>query len=124
MVRWCIWAEKFGCARIRFDGRFCGSEGTLGIATKIILRIVKRPECVQTLLAAFPSTNEAGAAVSDMIAAGCYRPRLNDGQFGDSGAEAAVHANYPNCGALLLVELDGPVAEVAALISHVDEIAG
>jgi len=37
-------------------------------------------------------------------------------------AEAAVHANYPNCGALLLVELDGPVAEVAALISHVDEI--
>jgi len=51
-------------------GVFVGSEGTLGIATKIILRIVKRPECVQTLLAAFPSTNEAGAAVSDMIAAG------------------------------------------------------
>jgi glycolate oxidase len=37
-------------------------------------------------------------------------------------AEAAVHANYPNCGALLLVELDGPAAEVAALIAHVDEI--
>ena len=40
-------------------GMFVGSEGTLGIATKIILRIVKRPECVRTLLAAFPSTNEA-----------------------------------------------------------------
>ncbi len=43
-------------------GVFVGSEGTLGIATKIILRIVKRPECVQTLLAAFPSTNEAKRA--------------------------------------------------------------
>src|SRR3989442_10113212 len=51
-------------------GVFVGSEGTLGIATKIILRIVMRPECVRTLLAAFPSTNEAGAAVSDIIAAG------------------------------------------------------
>src|SRR5882672_2353342 len=51
-------------------GVFVGSEGTLGIATKIILRIVKRPECVRTLLAAFPSTNEAGAAVSGIIAAG------------------------------------------------------
>ena len=37
-------------------------------------------------------------------------------------AEAAVHANYPNCGGLLLVELDGPVAEVDALMAHVDEI--
>src|SRR5262249_55231702 len=49
------------------SGVFVGSEGTLGIATKIILRIVKRPECVQTLLAAFGSTSEAGAAVSGVI---------------------------------------------------------
>src|ERR1700694_405210 len=51
-------------------GVFVGSEGTLGIATKVTLRIVKRPECIQTLLAAFHSTNEAGAAVSGVIAAG------------------------------------------------------
>src|ERR1700733_1840220 len=51
-------------------GVFVGSEGTLGVATKITLRIVKRPTCVQTLLAAFPTTNEAGAAVSGIIAAG------------------------------------------------------
>src|SRR5467141_1345447 len=51
-------------------GVFVGSEGTLGIATKVILRIVKRPESVRTLLAAFNSTNEAGAAVSGIIAAG------------------------------------------------------
>jgi len=104
-------------------GVFVGSEGTLGIATKIILRIVKRPECVQTLLAAFPSTNEAGAAVSDMIAAGMLPAAIEMmDNLAIQAAEAAVHANYPNCGALLLVELDGPVAEVAALISHVDEI--
>src|SRR5215475_13098322 len=51
-------------------GIFVGSEGTLGIATKMILRIVKQPEAVQTLLAAFPGTTEAGAAVSSLIAAG------------------------------------------------------
>src|ERR1700694_2947662 len=50
-------------------GVFVGSEGTLGVATKIILRIVKRPEVVQTLLAAFPSTNAAGAAVRGIIRA-------------------------------------------------------
>src|SRR5512141_337897 len=49
-------------------GVFVGSEGTLGVATKITLRIMKRPECVQTLLAALHSTNEAGAAVRCTIA--------------------------------------------------------
>jgi glycolate oxidase len=104
-------------------GVFVGSEGTLGIATKIILRIVKRPECVQTLLAAFPSTNEAGAAVSDIIAAGMLPAAIEMmDNLAIQAAEAAVHANYPNCGALLLVELDGPIAEVAALMTHVDEL--
>jgi len=104
-------------------GVFVGSEGTLGIATKIILRVVKRPECVRTLLAAFPSTNEAGAAVSDMIAAGMLPAAIEMmDNLAIQAAEAAVHANYPNCGALLLVELDGPAAEVAALMGHVDEI--
>jgi glycolate oxidase len=51
-------------------GVFVGSEGTLGVATKVTLRIVKKPECVQTLLAAFDTTNQAGAAVSDIIKAG------------------------------------------------------
>jgi glycolate dehydrogenase FAD-linked subunit len=104
-------------------GVFVGSEGTLGIATKIILRIVKRPECVQTLLAAFPSTNEAGAAVSDIIAAGMLPAAIEMmDNLSIQAAEAAVHANYPDCGALLLVELDGPAAEVAALMTRVDAI--
>src|SRR5271167_139113 len=104
-------------------GVFVGSEGTLGIATKMILRIVKRPECVQTLLAAFPSTNEAGAAVSDIIAAGMLPAAIEMmDNLAIQAAEAAVHPNYPDCGGLLLVELDGPVAEVEALMREVDAI--
>src|SRR6201981_2328367 len=104
-------------------GVFVGSEGTLGIATKITLRIVKRPECIHTLLAAFPSTNEAGAAVSGIIAAGMLPAAVEMmDNLALPAAEAAVHANYPDCGGLLLVELDGPLAEVEALITTVDEI--
>src|SRR5271163_4472849 len=104
-------------------GVFVGSEGTLGIATKMILRIVKRPECVQTLLAAFPDTNEAGAAVSSIIAAGMLPAAIEMmDTLAIQRSEAAVHANYPMCGALLLVELDGPIAEVASLMAHVNEI--
>ena len=104
-------------------GVFVGSEGTLGIATKITLRIVKRPECVRTLLAAFHSTSEAGAAVSGIIAAGMLPAAIEMmDTLAIQAAEAAVHANYPDCGGLLLVELDGPVAEVDALMAHVNEI--
>jgi glycolate oxidase len=104
-------------------GVFVGSEGTLGIATKITLRIVKRPECVQTLLAAFPSTNAAGAAVSGIIAAGILAAAMEMmDALAIQAAEAAVHANYPKCGGLLLVELDGPQAEVCALMEQVNAI--
>jgi glycolate oxidase len=104
-------------------GIFVGSEGTLGIATKITLRIVKRPECVQTLLAAFPSTTDAGAAVSAIIGAGMLPAAIEMmDQLAIHAAEAAVHPNYPECGGLLLVELDGPEAEVRALMEQVNEI--
>src|ERR1700726_4546837 len=104
-------------------GVFVGSEGTLGIATKVILRIVKRAECIQTLLAGFGSTSEAGAAVSEIIAAGMLPAAIEMmDRLAIQAAEAAVHANYPDCGALLLVELDGPGGEVAALMTHVNEL--
>jgi glycolate oxidase len=104
-------------------GVFVGSEGTLGIATKVTLRIVKRPECIHTLLAAFPTTNEAGGAVSGIISAGMLPAAIEMmDNLAIQAAEAAVHANYPNCGGLLLVELDGPVAEVEELMKNVDEI--
>jgi glycolate oxidase len=98
-------------------GVFVGSEGTLGITTKITLRIVKRPEVVQTLLAAFDSPQLAGQTVSDIIAAGMLPSALEImDTLAIEAAEAAVHANYPKCGGLLLVELDGPASEVEALM--------
>jgi glycolate oxidase len=104
-------------------GVFVGSEGTLGIVTKVILRILKRPEAVQTLLAAFNSTNEAGAAVSEIIRAGVLPAAIEMmDNLAIQAAEAAVHAGYPNCGGLLLVELDGPSTEVDSLMAQVRAI--
>jgi glycolate dehydrogenase FAD-linked subunit len=105
-------------------GVFVGSEGTLGIATKMVLRIVKRPQMIQTLLAAFHSTNEAAAAVSEIIKAGMLPAAIEMmDNLAIQAAEAAVHANYPDCGGLLLVELDGPAAEVELLIEELRAIA-
>ena len=104
-------------------GVFVGSEGTLGIATKATLRIVKRPESIHTLLAAFDSTAAAGQSVSGIIAAGMLPAAMEMmDNLAIEAAEAAVHANYPQCKALLLVELDGPVAEVETLIEQVGAI--
>ena len=104
-------------------GVFVGSEGTLGVATQMTLRIMKRPACVQTLLAAFGTTNEAGAAVSGIIAAGMLPAAIEMmDTLAIEAAEAAVHANYPMCGGLLLVELDGPRAEVELLMEQVSAI--
>lgn len=104
-------------------GVFIGSEGTLGIATKITLRIVKRAQCVQTLLAAFNSTNDAGAAVSAIIAAGLYPAAMEMmDRLAIEASEAAVHAHYPPCGGLLLVEMDGATAEVEANVEQVEAL--
>jgi glycolate oxidase len=105
-------------------GAFVGSEGTLGIATKITLRIVRKPEAVRTLLAAFPSTDEAGGAVSGIIAAGIVPAAIEMmDPLSIEAAEAAVHAGYPkDAGALLIVELDGPEAEVEHQFEEVERI--
>ena len=104
-------------------GVVVGSEGTLAIATKITLRIVKRPEVVQTLLAAFNSTDDAGAAVSDIIAAGIVPAAVEMmDRLSIEATEAAVHAGYPRCDGLLLVELDGSESEVDRLMERVKEI--
>jgi glycolate oxidase len=105
-------------------GVFVGSEGTLGIATKLTLRILRAPEAVRTLLAGFVHTDEAGAAVSDVIAGGILPAAI---EMMDAvtieAAEAAVNANYPDgCGAVLIVELDGPVAQVDEDLARVESI--
>jgi glycolate oxidase len=94
-------------------GAFVGSEGTLGIATKIWLRLVRKPESVRTLLAAFEDTEEAGGAVSGIIGGGIVPAAI---EMMDAlcieAVETAVHPGFPEAGAILIVELDGPAAEV------------
>jgi glycolate oxidase len=94
-------------------GVFVGSEGTLGVASSMTLRIVRRPDTVQVLLAAFDSISAAGQTVSDIIAASILPAAMEImDRLAIQAAEAAVHPHYPECEALLLVELDGPAAEV------------
>jgi glycolate oxidase len=104
-------------------GVFIGSEGTLGVATKAVLRIVRRPECVQTLLAAFDSSTAAAQTVSDIIAAGMLPSAMEMmDRTSIFAAEAAVHAGYPDCESLLLIELDGPIDEVQSQMQRVREL--
>jgi glycolate oxidase len=105
-------------------GVFVGSEGTLGIATKVTLRIVKRPECVQTLLAAFDTTNQAGAAVSDIIAAGMLPAAIEMmDNLAIRACEDAVHAGYDReAAASLIIELDGHGEECAELFEKVSAL--
>src|SRR5919206_2620056 len=102
-------------------GAFVGSEGTLGVATKVWLRVVPSPETVKTLVAFFDSTREAGEAVSQIVQAGVV-PRAIE--MLDSKAieasEQMAHAGYPvGRGAALLVELDGAERECEARFDEV-----
>ncbi len=97
-------------------GVVAGSEGTLGIAVEITLRVQRVPETVRTLLAAFPSLESGGEAVSAIIGAGIVPAAI---EMMDAltieAAEQAYHAGYPvGAGSLLLVELDGIAVEVEA----------
>ncbi len=101
-------------------GVVIGSEGTLGIVTEVVLRVLPLPEHVETLLAAFGSTDAAGAAVSRIVAAGIVPAAIEMmDRLTIEAAEAAVHAGYPDCEAALLVELDGPEPECRALLAQV-----
>src|SRR5450432_237732 len=93
-------------------GAFIGSEGTLGIVTKIVVKLTRIPQAVTTLLAAFPTTGAGGTAVSAIIGAGIVPAAIEMmDALAIEAAEAAVHCQYP-AGALLIVELDGPEADV------------
>jgi glycolate oxidase len=104
-------------------GVFVGSEGTLGVASSMTLRIVRRPETVQVLLAAFDSISAAGQTVSDIIAASILPAAMEImDRLSIQAAEAAVHPHYPECEALLLVEVDGPSAEVELHMKQVRDL--
>ena len=107
-------------------GVITGSEGLLGVVTEVTVRILKKPECARAVLVGFASSEDAGECVSRIIGAGIIpggmemmdRPAIH-------AVEEFVHAGYPlDVEALLIVELDGPQAEVDHLIARVEAIAG
>jgi len=105
-------------------GAFIGSEGTLGIATKIIVRIVPSPEDVRTLVAYFEDMQHAGQTVSDIVAAGVVPAAIEMmDNLSVRACEEATHAGYPvDTGAALIVELDGSEAECKTRFEDVMEL--
>jgi glycolate oxidase len=106
-------------------GVVTGSEGLLGVVTEVTLRILRRPQCARAVLVGFASSEHAGECVSRIIGAGIIpagmemmdRPAIH-------AVEQFVRAGYPlDVEALLIVEIDGPQAEVDHLIERVQEIA-
>ena len=106
-------------------GVVVGSEGLLGVVTEVTVRILPKPETARALLIGFPTVEQAGQCVAEVIAAGIIpagmemmdRPAIH-------AAEAFVHAGYPlDVEALLIVELDGPEAECGHLTAEVQAIA-
>lgn len=106
-------------------GIFVGSEGTLGIATEITLRILKSAESICVLLADFTSVEAAGAAVSDIISAGIIPGGMEMmDNISINAVEDVVKTNcYPrDAEAILLVEIDGLAVEVGVNKQRVIEI--
>ena len=105
-------------------GIIVGSEGTLGIVTRITLRLVRTPQTIRTLLAGFPTMDAAGAAVSGIVAAGVMPSAIEMmDRLTLEAAERAVAPGYPaNAGAVLLVELDGVVEQVEDDAAEVERI--
>ena len=98
-------------------GVLVGSEGTLGVATEIVLRVLRRPEATRTFFAAFASTAQAGACVSEIIARGIVPAAIE--MMDRLAIEAAIRAvsvdwpiDAPRVGAALLMDVDGPLGEV------------
>jgi glycolate oxidase subunit GlcD len=105
-------------------GAFVGSEGTMGIATRIAVRLTPLPPAVRTLLLDFTSVESAAAAVSGIIAAGLVPAALEmmDAEI-TRAVEDFVHAGFPrDAAAVLLVEVDGLPAGVDAAASVVDSV--
>ena len=102
-------------------GVFVGSEGTFGIVTKVVVRLLKRPEAVKTMMLVFETIADASATVSGIIGRGIIQAAIEMmDDLSIQAVEKGTHAGYPtDAGSILLVELDGPRAEVEALTEPV-----
>ena len=96
-------------------GVFIGSEGTLGIATTIVVRLLPKPEAVRTLLAVYDTVEDASGCVSDVVAAGILPAAMEmmDG-LTIRAVNGALSSGYPDdAGAVLLIEVEGLTETVA-----------
>lgn len=106
-------------------GVVTGSEGLLGVVTEVTVRLLRKPETAKAVLMGFPSNEQAGDCVANIIGQGIIPAGL---EMMDKpaihAAEDFVHAGYPlDVEALLICELDGPAAEVEHLIARIESIA-
>lgn len=105
-------------------GLICGSEGQLGVVTEATLRILHKPEGARPVLIGFDDNEVAGACVSDIIKAGVLPVAI---EFMDAlcikTCEEFAQAGYPDCQALLIVEVEGSEAEIDDQLRRIIEIA-
>ncbi|MEM9798045.1 MAG: FAD-linked oxidase C-terminal domain-containing protein [Pseudomonadota bacterium] len=105
-------------------GVVCGSEGMLGVVTEATLRILPKPEGARPVLMGFDSNEVAGACVADIIKAGVLPVAI---EFMDRPiiriTEDFAGAGYPDCEALLIVEVEGSEAEIEEQLATIEEIA-
>jgi glycolate oxidase len=106
-------------------GLFTGSEGTMVLVTKVIVRLMRKPELVKTILAIYNSAEDAGRTVAD-ITARAITPvavEMLDGVMLQM-VEQATHAGYPmDAAAVLLIELEGVREVVEEQVGHIREAA-
>ena len=101
-------------------GVVVGSEGTLGIVTEVVLRILRKPEATRTFFATFPSTTEAGNCVSEIISTGIVPAAIEMmDRLAIQAAVAATGVDWPDVGAALLMDVDGCSAEA----EHTSKVA-
>ncbi|MRU15404.1 FAD-binding protein [Roseovarius sp. A21] len=105
-------------------GVVCGSEGQLGVVTEATLRILPKPEGARPVLMGYDSNEVAGQVVSDIIKAGVLPVAI---EFMDRpcirACEAFAKAGYPDCEALLIVEVEGSEAEIDEQLETIMKIA-
>lgn len=105
-------------------GVICGSEGQLGVVTEATLRILRKPKGARPVLIAFDDNEVAGHCVSDIIKSGILPVAI---EFMDTlcikACENFAHAGYPDCNALLIVEVEGSEAEIDSQLAKIIDIA-
>jgi glycolate oxidase len=116
-------SDHVGSVGPDWTGMFCGCEGLFGIAVEVTLRLLPIPEAVCTSLAAYDSLEAAGDAVARIVRAGLLPVAMEImDALAMEAAEASVKPGYPECAALLIVELEGEQVVVESDRAALDEL--